>query len=139
MGPPSMRNKEQEKTILQKQTPSTPTLKRKTFEASAETPTWTPLKRFYITLQIHNHASMANETSSRLDVSPLEIDIYSASENDALFQQAEACSKELDVVSIATYFTLSTSISNLLCFLPIIAMYLHFITHNSNGLKFLYQ
>ncbi|KAI3764931.1 hypothetical protein L2E82_14948 [Cichorium intybus] len=98
MGPPSMRNKEQEKTILQKQTPSTPTLKRKTFEASAETPTWTPLKRFYITLQIHNHASMANETSSRLDVSPLEIDIYSASENDALFQQAEACSKELDVL-----------------------------------------
>ncbi|KAI3498707.1 hypothetical protein L1887_34486 [Cichorium endivia] len=113
MGPPSMRNKEQEKQMLPKQTPSTPTLKRKTFEESAKTPTWTPLKRLStspcsnnimpssekaVDKQIHNHASVANEMSPRLDISPLEIDIYSASENDALFQQAEACSKELDVI-----------------------------------------
>lgn len=74
---------------------------------------------------------MANEKSPRVDVSTLEMEIYSASENDALFQQAEACSKELDVVSIATYFTLSTNLGNLLCFIPITPMHLHSYTHNS--------
>nr|KAJ0212509.1 hypothetical protein LSAT_V11C400176870 [Lactuca sativa] len=125
-GPPLMGNKEQglelqEKMVLKRnpsvdtrsQTTSTPTLKRKTFEASVGTPTFTPLKRLSaspysnnmtpssekaVEKQIGNNASMANEKSPRVDVSTLEMEIYSASENDALFQQAEACSKELDVI-----------------------------------------
>ncbi|CAH1415912.1 unnamed protein product [Lactuca virosa] len=125
-GPPLMGNKEQGLELqgkmvfkrnpsadIKNQTPSAPTLKRKTFEASVGTPTFTPLKRLStspysnnmtpssekaVEKQISNHASMPNEKSPRVDVSTLESDIYSASENDALFQQAETCSKELDAI-----------------------------------------
>ncbi|KAI3743687.1 hypothetical protein L1987_56750 [Smallanthus sonchifolius] len=93
------------------QTPSTPTLKRKTFEESVDISQLTPLKRLsaspcrpssekVVKEQGCNHTSMAHDKSPRLDVSPTEIDISSSIENDGIFEMAEACSKELEDVKI---------------------------------------
>ncbi|KAI3796807.1 hypothetical protein L1987_39493 [Smallanthus sonchifolius] len=94
-----------------KQTPPTPTLKRKTFEESVDIPLLTPLKRLsaspcrpssekVVEEQRCNHTSMAHDKSPRLDVSLTEIDISSSIENDGIFEMAEACSKELEDVKI---------------------------------------
>ncbi|KAI7740884.1 hypothetical protein M8C21_021984 [Ambrosia artemisiifolia] len=91
-----------------KQTPPTPTLKRKAFEV--DIPRLTPVKRLSASPcsnkmtassekadgeQGCNHTSMAHAKSPRLDVSLTEMDISSI-ENDGIFEKAEACSKELE-------------------------------------------
>ncbi|KAI3719017.1 hypothetical protein L6452_19904 [Arctium lappa] len=122
----SMRNKEQGNMVFKrnpsvdtkKQTPSTPTLKRKTYEDSSAIPRLTPLKRLsaspsrYCSLktsnnirasaekvvdeQVCNHANVADEKSPGHDVSLTEMDRASAIENDDNVEKAEACSKELE-------------------------------------------
>ncbi|KAL8228100.1 hypothetical protein R6Q57_015684 [Mikania cordata] len=64
---------------IKKQTPLTPSLKRKSFE-----------------LQDCNHTRVAHDKSPRLNVSLTKMDIYSSIENDGIFEKAEACSKELE-------------------------------------------
>nr|XP_043623784.1 uncharacterized protein At4g18490 [Erigeron canadensis] len=96
---------------IKKQSPSTPSLKRKTFEGSAEITKLTPLKRLSVSpgsnttrtsservidKQVYKHSNMANEKSPRLDISHMEVDISSEIENDDIFEKAEACSKELE-------------------------------------------
>ncbi|KAJ0438752.1 hypothetical protein HanHA300_Chr16g0617641 [Helianthus annuus] len=91
-----------------KQTPPTPTLKRKAFEV--DIPRLTPLKRLSaspcsnkitassekaVEERGYNHTSVAHAKSPRLDVSLKEMDI-SLIENDGIFEKAEACSKELE-------------------------------------------
>ncbi|XP_076891660.1 uncharacterized protein At4g18490-like [Bidens hawaiensis] len=91
-----------------KQTPPTPTLKRKASEES--TPRLTPLKRLSaspcsgkitalskkaVEEQGGNHASLVHDKSPRLNVSLTEMDISSI-ENDDIFEKAEAYSKELE-------------------------------------------
>ncbi|KAI3793351.1 hypothetical protein L1987_35968 [Smallanthus sonchifolius] len=119
-----MRNKDQNpgmqgSTVLKrnlsldtkKQTPPTPTLKRKIFEESVDIPQLTPLKRLsaspcralpetVVKEQGCNYTSVACDKSPKLDVSLTEIDISSSIENDGIFEKAEACSKELEDVKI---------------------------------------
>ncbi|XP_076948616.1 uncharacterized protein At4g18490-like [Bidens hawaiensis] len=92
-----------------KRTPPTPTLKRKASEES--TPRLTPLKRLSaspcsskITALSKkaveeqgggNHSSLMYDKSPRLNVSLTEMDIAST-ENDDIFEKAEAFSKELE-------------------------------------------
>ncbi|XP_071716228.1 uncharacterized protein At4g18490-like isoform X2 [Rutidosis leptorrhynchoides] len=98
---------------MNKQTPLTPTLKRKSFEGSSETPKLNPLKRVASSPYSHNitsssekaveeqlrkHSSVVTEKSPRLAVSLTEMDISSEIENDSNFEKVEACSKELDDV-----------------------------------------
>ncbi|XP_071705840.1 uncharacterized protein At4g18490 [Rutidosis leptorrhynchoides] len=122
-GLPSTRNKDQGMELqvnlsksnfsvdMNKQTPCTPTLKRKSFEESSEIPRSTPLKRLAsspysnnvtassekaVEEQVRKHASVVNKKSPRLGASLSEMDISSEIENDSNFEKAEACSKELE-------------------------------------------
>ncbi|KAL8268249.1 hypothetical protein R6Q59_002047 [Mikania micrantha] len=96
---------------IKKQTPPTPSLKRKTFEEHVDIPRLTPTKRpsaspcsniisasleKAVELQDCNHTRVAHDKSPRLNVSLSEMDIYSSIENDGIFEKAEACSKELE-------------------------------------------
>lgn len=52
------------------------------------------------------HASMVDEKSPRFGASQTEMDISSEIENDSNFEKAEACSKELEDVSVHSFIAL---------------------------------
>ncbi|KAK9051664.1 hypothetical protein SSX86_028292 [Deinandra increscens subsp. villosa] len=113
-----------------KQTPPTPTLKRKTYEEPVDIPRITPLKRFSASPGSNNirastekvveeqgsNTSVAHNKSPRLDLSLKEMDICSSIENDGIFEKAEACSKELEDVRVESNcrYVFSMQICNML-------------------------